>query len=75
MSVVGKTCPPLLSVKEKEQLKIKEESQKLAILKNNGLVQKPIVMMQNYALFEIVEEKISTRKQGDITKLQPPQRL
>ncbi len=35
----------------------KEEKLSLDMLKNNGLIQKPLVVKQNYAHFEIVEQQ------------------
>jgi hypothetical protein len=75
LSVVGKCVQPVLTKKEKEQLREKEELHSLAILRDNGLVQKPIVMEQKYALFEIVEEKLLAKKSEDQQRLLPPIRL
>jgi hypothetical protein len=54
---VGRGVQPVLSKKEKEQQRQKEELNSLAALHDHGLMQKPIVMEQKFALFEIVEEK------------------
>ena len=71
LSIAGKSCPPLLTKKEKEALQLKEENLSLDMLKNNGLIQKPLIIKPNYAHFEIVEqEKINTlfsRNQSVIT--------
>lgn len=62
LSVVGKSCPPLLSDKEKHNKNKKEEQESIELLKNNGLVPKPLVMKENFALFEIVEENDSANR-------------
>jgi hypothetical protein len=59
--ITGKSCPPLLSKKEKEIMDKKEETKALEMLKTNGLVQVPVAMKQNYATFEIVEDKLLKR--------------
>jgi hypothetical protein len=59
--ITGKSCPPLLSKKEREIMDKKEETKALEMLKINGLVQVPVAMKQNYATFEIVEEKLLKR--------------
>lgn len=71
LSVVGRSCPPLLTKKEVEMKKKEDEEKSIEILKDNGLVQKPIVMKQNYALFEIVEEKLLARSKVTDQKLPP----
>ena len=59
--ITGKSCPPLLSKKEREIMDKKEETKALEMLKTNGLVQVPVAMKQNYATFEIVEERLLKR--------------
>ncbi|RNA28446.1 DNA ligase 1-like [Brachionus plicatilis] len=59
LSVVGKGCPPLLSDKEKQTKNKNEELESIEMLKSNGLVPKPVVMNNNFALFEIVEDNES----------------
>lgn len=51
----------MLSQKEKENKNLREEKQSLELLRNTGLVQKPLAIKQNYATFEIVEEKLMSR--------------
>ena len=82
MGITGKSCPPLLSQKEKETIFKKEEKQSLEMLKNNGLVQRPIINKSNYATFEIVEERLlpkmnsaDTENEGGFTRKIPPTRL
>ncbi len=57
LSVAGKGCPPLLTAKEKEAIHKREEKISLDMLRNNGLIQKPLIIKQNYAHFEIVEQQ------------------
>lgn len=38
-------------------MQLKEENLSLEMLKSNGLMQKPLVLRQNYAHFEIVEQQ------------------
>ena len=47
------------------------------MLKKNGLVQLPVEVKQNYARFEIVEEKLLNRKNNvaSLASVPPPSRL
>lgn len=66
--VSGKVCPPLLSKKEKETIQLNEEKVINDMLKKNGLVQKPLIVKENNAYFEIVEEdKYFTRNASMLT--------
>lgn len=48
-------------------IQLREEQASLEMLKDNGLVQKPLVIKQNYALFEIVEDKLLSKNQSMLT--------
>lgn len=76
LEVKGKSCPPLLTDKEKQLIKIKEENETVKMLKTNGLVPKPVVLNQNFALFEIVEDKNKSNQQETLVNIhKPPPRL
>ena len=59
---MGKSCPPLLSAKEKETIHIKEEKISQEMLKQTGLVQTNLTVKENSAQFEIIEEKLLNKK-------------
>lgn len=64
MSVNGRSCPTLYSDEEKKRMEQLEEAKALEMLKNNGLVQKSITKNENYARFEIIDEKLSSESQA-----------
>lgn len=64
MSVNGRSCPKLYSDEEKKRMEQLEEAKALEMLKNNGLVQKELTKKENYARFEIIDEKVALDNQA-----------
>jgi len=54
-----------LTAKEKEAIHKREEKISLDMLKSNGLIQKPLIIKQNYAHFEIVEQQTASLQHAD----------
>jgi hypothetical protein len=63
----GQSCPPLLSEKEKEIFRKDEEQKALDLLKQTGLIQKPIILKENSAQFEIIDDRFINRNPSMLT--------